>query len=236
MSVLGNYEPKDVLGFFEEICGIPHGSHDTKKISDFLKKFADDRNLEVHQDELNNIIIVKEATAGYENSAPVILQGHMDMVCEKTPESNIDFKTDGLKIMVDGDWITADGTTLGGDNGIAVAMILAVLDSKTMAHPRIEAVLTVDEEVGLLGAAGIDISMLKGKKFINIDSEEEGVFTTSCAGGVTATNVLPVNRENREGALVKILVDGLKGGHSGIEIDKERGSAHNLICPVNSIA
>ncbi|SFE21951.1 dipeptidase D [Peptostreptococcaceae bacterium pGA-8] len=229
MSVLGNYEPKNVLGFFEEICGIPHGSHDTKKISDFLKKFAEDRNLECYQDELNNIIIIKEATTGYENSDPIILQGHMDMVCEKTPESTIDFKTDGLKLLIDGDWLTADGTTLGGDDGVAVAMCLAVLDSEELSHPRVEVILTVDEEVGLLGAEGIDVSMLKGKKFINIDSEEEGIFTTSCAGGVTTINTIPVTLEKAQGVVVSIKVDGLQGGHSGIEIDKERGNGNILM-------
>ena len=152
MSILANLKPEKVFKYFEEICSIPHGSHDTKKISDYLKNFADDRSLECYQDSDNNIIIIKEATKGYENSDPIILQGHMDMVCEKTPESTIDFKNDGLDIYVDGDWIKARGTTLGGDNGIAIAMSLAILDSDEYEHPKLEFIATVDEEVGLLGA------------------------------------------------------------------------------------
>lgn len=232
MSVLGNLEPKKVFNYFEEICRIPHGSYDTKKISDFLKGFAEDRGLKCYQDQANNIIIIKEATPGYENSAPVILQGHMDMVCEKTPESDIDFKKDGLKLMIDGDFVTADGTTLGGDNGIAVAMSLAILDSDDIPHPRLEIVITTDEEVGLLGAEALDVSPLTAKKFINIDSEEEGIFTASCAGGVTATNKIPVEREQFSGDRVEILIDGLLGGHSGIEIDKERASGNILMARV----
>ncbi len=229
MSVLGNLKPEKVFHFFEEICGIPHGSYNTKKISDYLKKFADDRNLTCYQDENNNIIIIKEATAGYENSDPIILQGHMDMVCEKTPESNIDFSTDGLDIYVDGDWIKAHGTTLGGDNGIAVAMNLAILDGDEYEHPRLEVIATVDEEVGLLGAASLDVSKLSAKKFINIDSEEEGIFTVSCAGGVTVENNLPVARKETKGKRATLKVTGLLGGHSGIEIDKERANANVLL-------
>ncbi len=229
MSVLGNLKPEKVFHFFEEICSIPHGSYDTKRISDYLKKFAEDRNLTCYQDEDNNIIIIKEATAGYENADPIILQGHMDMVCEKTPESNIDFSKDGLDIYVDGDWVKAHGTTLGGDNGIAVAMSLAILDSDQYEHPRLEVIATVDEEVGLLGAASLDVSKLTAKKFINIDSEEEGIFTVSCAGGVTVENKLPIARTDAKGKKATLKVTGLLGGHSGIEIDKERANANILL-------
>lgn len=229
MGVLANLKPEKVFKYFEEICSIPHGSHDTKKISDYLKKFAEDRGLTCYQDEDNNIIMIKEATKGYENSDPIILQGHMDMVCEKTPESTIDFKKDGLDIYVDGDWVKARGTTLGGDNGIAIAMSLAILDSDEYEHPKLEFIATVDEEVGLLGAASIDVSKLKAKKFINIDSEEEGIFTVSCAGGVTVENTLPINYKETEGIKGHLKVSGLLGGHSGIEINKERANANVLL-------
>ena len=229
MSVLANLKPEKVFHYFEEICSIPHGSYDTKKISDYLKKFAQDRGLTCYQDNDNNIIIIKEATKGYENSDPIILQGHMDMVCEKTPESTIDFKKDGLDIYVDGDWVKARGTTLGGDNGIAIAMSLAILDSDEYEHPKLEFIATVDEEVGLLGAASIDVSKLTAKKFINIDSEEEGIFTVSCAGGVTVENTLPITYKDADGIKAHLKVSGLLGGHSGIEINKERANANVLL-------
>ncbi len=232
MSVLENLEPKSVFGFFEKISSIPHGSHDCERISNYLVDFAKERNLEVHQDSAWNVIIIKEATEGYENAAPVIIQGHMDMVCEKTADSDFDFDNDGLKLMIDGDVITADGTTLGGDDGIAVAIGLALLDADDIAHPRLEVVITSDEEVGLLGAEAIDVSPLKGRKMINIDSEEEGIFTASCAGGVSASALLPVERESVSGQKVRIVIDGLLGGHSGIEINKERASANTLIARV----
>ena len=192
-------------------------------------KFAEDRDLEHYQDDANNVIIIKEATAGYEKSEPIIIQGHIDMVCEKTPESDIDFTKDGLRLGIDGDWLYADGTTLGGDDGIAVAMALAVMDSKNLPHPRIEGVFTVDEEIGMLGAEVFDVSKLTAEKFLNIDSEDEGIFTVSCAGGVTAKAFVPVNREASKGTLCKITVSGLLGGHSGQEIDKEHGSANLII-------
>lgn len=229
MSVLGNLEPKNVFGYFEDITQIPHGSHDTKRISDWLVEFAEKRNLEHYQDQWNNVIIIKPASEGYENSDPVIIQGHMDMVCEKTPDSDFDFKKDGLKLLIDGDFVTADGTTLGGDDGIAVAMALALLDSDEYKHPRLEVVITSDEEVGLIGAEHIDVSKLTAKKFLNIDSEEEGIFTTSCAGGVSATNTIPVKRAEASGHAVEITVGGLKGGHSGIMINKERGNGNTIM-------
>ena len=229
MSVLGNLQPESVFGFFEEIAAIPHGSFDNERISNYLVDFAKARGLEHYQDEALNVIIIKEATPGYENAEPVIIQGHMDMVCEKTAESDFDFKNDGLKLIIDGDILTADGTTLGGDDGIAVAMGLALLDAKDIEHPRLEVVITTDEEVGLLGAEAIDVSPLKGRKMINIDSEEEGIFTSSCAGGVTATAIVPVEREAFAGDIYKIRIEGLLGGHSGIEINKERANANILM-------
>lgn len=229
MSVLNNVEPKEVFKFFEQIANIPHGSFNEKGISDYLKKFAEDRGLEVYQDDIYNIIIIKEASEGYEKVEPIILQGHMDMVCQKGDDVEFDFEKDPLKLLVDGDRLHADRTTLGGDNGIAVAMMLAALDSKTLKHPRLECVITVQEEVGQMGARDIDLSMLKGKRFINIDSEEEGVFSVSCAGGVDVHTKLPVSRKEHKGVAVELTISGLKGGHSGILIHLGRANSHILM-------
>ena len=226
MKVLENVEPKKVMSFFEEISSIPHGSKNEMQISNYLVNFAKERNLEVIQDEAYNVIIIKEATKGYEKAEPIILQGHMDMVCEKVKESNHNFKTDPLKLKIDGKYLTAEGTTLGADDGIAVAMELAILDSNDLQHPRVECIFTTDEETGLYGAEAIDVSMLKGKKLINIDSEDEGVFTVSCAGGTTTISKVPLNFEEVEGQTFQIKVSGLQGGHSGAEINKERLNAN----------
>ncbi len=229
MGVLSNLEPKAVFGFFEEICKIPHGSGNTKEISDYLVSFAKARKLEYYQDDINNVIIIKEATNGYESAEPVILQGHIDMVCEKAPHCTLDMEKEGLALITEGDLVYADGTTLGGDDGIAMAMAMAILDADNLSHPRIEAVFTVDEEIGLIGAGYIDVSPLKGRKMINIDSEEEGIFTVSCAGGINAKCILSVDREAFEGEVLSITVGGLLGGHSGVEIHKGRGNSNSLM-------
>jgi dipeptidase D len=229
MAVLSNLEPKEVFYYFEELCKIPHGSFDTKKISDYCVEFAKEQGLTWYQDETNNVIIVKEATPGYENAPAVIVQGHMDMVCEKTDECTIDFEKDGLELKVDGDHIYAEGTTLGGDDGIAVAYGLALLASKDIPHPKLEVVFTVDEEVGMLGAEAIDLSMLEGRTLINVDSEEEGIFLTSCAGGLRANLELPVSRVEEEGVAYEISLEGMTGGHSGTEIDKGHGNSNKLM-------
>lgn len=227
MGVLSNIEPYGVFRFFEEICGIPHGSSDTKKISDYLVKFATDRNLRFIQDGSNNVIIFKDGTAGYEDSAPVMLQGHMDMVCEKDADCDIDFEHDGLRLVFEDGEISADGTTLGGDDGIAVAFALAILDADDIPHPPLECVFTVDEEIGMLGAAAIDCSPLKSRIMLNLDSEDEGYLLVSCAGGACATCHIPVEYEDMAGELsiVRITLDGLSGGHSGVEIIKQRANA-----------
>ncbi|MBQ5686245.1 MAG: M20/M25/M40 family metallo-hydrolase, partial [Ruminococcus sp.] len=201
--------------FFEEICAIPHGSRNTKAISDYLVAFAKARGLRYIQDEVNNVIIFQEGTCGYEDHAPVILQGHMDMVCEKDASCPLDMAVDGLDIAHDGRYVFAKGTTLGGDNGIAVAYALALLDDPTIPHPPLEVVITVDEEIGMLGAAAIDLSELKSRILLNLDSEDEGVFTVSCAGGATATISLNAERRAVYGPCVRLCVDGLQGGHSG---------------------
>ena len=229
MGVLSNLEPREVFGYFEEICSIPHPSYREKKLSDYCVAFARQHGLEVHQDELGNVIIVKEATAGYEQVEPLIIQGHLDMVCEKEPGCQIDFEKEGLKLAVEGDCITALGTTLGGDDGIAIAYSLAILASDTLEHPRIEAMFTVSEEVGMEGAGAIDVSALKGHKLLNIDSEEEGYLLTSCAGGCRANMVLQAEHEKRQGKLYDIWIKGLKGGHSGVEIDKGRANSNILM-------
>lgn len=229
MAVLERLEPKNVFRFFEEICAIPHGSGNTKMISDYLVNFARERGLEYYQDALNNVIIIKSAAAGYEASEPVILQGHMDMVCEKAPDCDKDMAREGLDLVVEGDTVRAEGTTLGGDDGIAVAMMLAALDDPAMEHPRLECVFTVDEEVGMEGAVGLDVSKLRGKRLLNIDSEDEGVFTVSCAGGNRTHCVLPVKREAFTGKMLTITIDGLIGGHSGVEIHKGRANASRVL-------
>ena len=182
MRVLEHLEPNKVFYYFEEITKIPHGSTNTKQISDYLVEFAKERNLKYLQDDANNVIIWKEGTQGYENSAPVMLQGHIDMVCEKAPDCTIDMENEGLHLVYEDGTISANGTTLGGDDGIAVAYAMALLDSEDIPHPPLEAVFTTDEEIGMLGAAAMDMSVLKSRIMLNIDSEDEGYLLVSCAG------------------------------------------------------
>lgn len=229
MSVLGHLEPKSVFGYFEEICKIPHGSGNMDQISQFCVDFAKEHGLEYIVDDMKNVIIMKEATPGYEEVEPLIIQGHLDMVCDKRPDKEKDFLTEGLDLCTDGELIWADGTTLGGDDGIAVAYGLALLAAKDLEHPRLEVVLTVDEETGLYGAEAIDMSMLKGKKLINLDSEEEGIFTVGCAGGLTLEANIPVFTEEVEGVIYELKVTGLLGGHSGAEIHKGRANANVVL-------
>ena len=226
---LAGLEPASVFGFFEEICSIPHGSRNEKLISDYLVNFAKERGLKYIQDEVNNVIIFQEGTCGYEDHPPVILQGHMDMVCEKDASCPIDMATEGLDVTHDGFAVFANGTTLGGDDGIAVAYALALLDDTSIPHPPLEVVITTDEEVGMLGASKIDVSMLKGRTLINIDSEDEGIFTVSCAGGARATISLPEERRSVYGPCIRLAVDGLKGGHSGVEINQNRANANKIM-------
>lgn len=221
--------PQRVFYYFEQIAAIPHGSRNTKAISDYLVNFAKEHNLVWYQDENNNVVIVKEASAGYEAAEPIIIQGHMDMVCEKEKGVDIDFEKDGLKLYIDGDFLKAEGTTLGGDDGIAVAYALALLDSQEIAHPKLEVVITVDEEIGMLGADAIDLSMLTGHTMLNIDSDVEGSFLTGCAGGMAVNVTLPIKRVMQSGEKVALTITGLEGGHSGSEIDKEHGNANILM-------
>lgn len=229
MAVLDQLEPKNVFRFFEEMCAIPHGSYNTKAVSDWCVAFAKARGLEHYQDEMNNVILIKEASAGYEEAEPVILQGHLDMVCEKAPGCEKDMDREGLDLAVEGDYIYAEGTTLGGDDGIAVAMALAALDDDSLPHPRLEVILTTEEEVGMDGAMALDVSPIRGRKMLNLDSEAEGIFTVSCAGGSMAACGLPVARAPFGGDILRVRVEGLTGGHSGAEIHKGRANASMLL-------
>ena len=226
---LSGLKPESVFAYFEKICSIPHGSGNTKLISDYLVSFAKEQNIRYIQDETNNVILFQEGTCGYEDHAPVILQGHMDMVCEQDADCPINMETEGLDVTHDGGYVYAKGTTLGGDNGIAVAYALAILADRSIPHPPLEVIITVDEEVGMLGADVIDLSMLKGRTLLNIDSEEEGIFTVSCAGGATATLTLPADRRTVYGPCIKLTVDGLQGGHSGVEIHKNLANANKVM-------
>ncbi len=222
-------EPAAVFGYFEQICSIPHGSRSTKAISDYLVSFAVEHGISYEQDALNNILFYQEGTCGYEDHPPVILQGHMDMVCEKDADCPINMDTEGLDIAHDDTCIFARGTTLGGDNGIAVAYILALLADKSIPHPPLEIIITVDEEIGMEGAAGVDLSCFKGCTMINLDSEDEGIFTVSCAGGARGVIHLPVERRVVYGPCVKLTVEGLQGGHSGVEIHKNLANANKVM-------
>lgn len=229
MGILQGLEPAKVFYFFEEICNIPHTSYNEKALSDYCVNFAKERNLKFEQDNMGNVIIFAPATNGYEDIDPIMIQGHLDMVGEKTAECTLDLEKDGLKLLIDGDIIKADGTTLGGDDGIAVAYALAILDSDDTPHPALEVVFTVCEEVGLLGASAIDLSNCKAKKMINIDSEVEGVLTVGCAGGLRAWSHIPIKRIRKKGNSCTITIKGLVGGHSGTEIHKGRANANSLM-------
>lgn len=241
MSVLEGMKPVRVMHYFEEICKIPHGSGNTKQISDYCVAFAKSMGLSYIQDDSNNVIIMKDGSSGREQEEPVIIQGHLDMVCEKEKDVVIDFRTEGLSLEVRDGMLTAKGTTLGGDDGIAIAYALAILESEEISHPPIEAVFTVDEEIGMLGAEAIDCTPLRGKRMLNIDSEDEGIFLVSCAGGATVSCHLPVERakddETGENAIFdanacvkrQLTVTGLVGGHSGMEINKGRGNANQIM-------
>ena len=230
MGVLSELEPKSVFSYFEQLCAVPHGSGNTRQISDLCMAFAQARGFACRQDAVNNVIIWKDASPGYEDAEPIILQGHLDMVCAKTDDCEKDMTAEGLDLRTDGVSVWADRTSLGGDDGIAVAMVLAILADDTQPHPPLEVVFTVDEEVGMDGAFALECSDLKGRKLINIDSEEEGVFTVSCAGGVRVDSFLPGTRRPLSGEVgFTVTLDGLLGGHSGVEIDKGRANASHLM-------
>ena len=252
---LNELSPSEVFSYFEKICYIPHGSGNTGMIADYCLEFAKLHGLKARKDMSDNIVIFKAGSSGYEDCEPVILQGHLDMVCEKEPDCDIDMSVQSIKACTDGKMVWADGTTLGADDGIAVAFILAVLASDTIAHPPIQAVLTSDEEIGMLGARDLDTSDLTAKRLINIDSESEGILYVSCAGGVRAECDIPVVYEDAAGwvsggeqddnasdaagngqVCFEVKISGLAGGHSGVEIHKQHTNAIRLLASLLSHA
>ena len=220
-----------IFKYFEEISKIPRGSGNEKAISDFLVMFARENNLEVIQDEVLNVIIKKPASSGYENAPGVILQGHMDMVCEKNKDKVHDFTKDPITLRYIDDMIYADNTTLGADNGIAIALAMAILTSDDVKHPSLEVLLTVDEESGMTGANALNPENISGRILINMDSEEEGTLLVSCAGGSRTTTTLKADWQEPENGqeAYTVAIRGLKGGHSGMEIDKGRGNSNKLL-------
>lgn len=229
MAILTGLQPSGVFEMFEQLCGIPHGSRNTKAISDFCVRFAQEHGLDYRQDDSNNVILFAPATPGMEQAQPVMLQGHLDMVCEKEADCPLDLQKEGLNLRTDGEWIWAEGTTLGGDDGIAVAYALAILADPTIPHPPLEVVLTTDEEIGMLGAAAIDLSEVKARRVLNIDSEEEGVLLAGCAGGATVCCHIPLMWTLKKGLRATVQITGLRGGHSGMEIQKGRANANKLM-------
>lgn len=252
---INELSPSEVFSYFQEICAIPHGSGNTGMIADYCLEFAKLHGLKARKDAADNVVIFKAGSSGYEDCEPVILQGHLDMVCEKEPDCDIDMSVQSIKACTDGKMVWADGTTLGADDGIAVAFILAVLASDTIAHPPIQAVLTSDEEIGMLGARDLDTSELTAKRLINIDSESEGILYVSCAGGVRAECDIPVVYEDAVGwvsggeqddnasdaagngqVCFEVKISGLAGGHSGVEIHKQHTNAIRLLSSLLSHA
>lgn len=223
------YKPEKLFHFFEDISAIPRGSANEKAISDYLVAFAEERNLWYHRDALFNVIIKKPASAGAKEKPAVMLQGHTDMVCEKLAGVAHDFTTDPLDLIIKDGVLSANGTTLGGDNGAAVACMLAILNDDTLTHPALECVFTTQEEIGLNGAEALDKSLLSARTMINLDSEDEGVATVSCAGGLRFALTRPITRSKKEGMLLHLEATGLLGGHSGTDINKEHQNANLLM-------
>lgn len=226
---ISGYEPEKLFHFFEEISAIPRGSGNEKAVSDYLVAFAQERKLWVYRDEHNNVIIKKAGSKGAENRPAVMLQGHTDMVCEKRAGVEHDFEKDGIDLVVKDGVLSANGTTLGADNGVAIALMLMVLDDEDIQHPPVECVFTTQEEVGLIGAQALDKTQISARTMINMDSEEEGIATVSCAGGLRVELSKKVKRTAEEGTLVQIKMEGMFGGHSGTDIDKERQNANLLM-------
>ncbi|MBQ7045205.1 MAG: aminoacyl-histidine dipeptidase [Clostridia bacterium] len=229
MLTLESLKKERIFYYFTELCKIPHGSGDMQKINEYCVQFAKEHSLEYYTDDLFNVIIKKKASVGHEDHPAVILQGHLDMVCEKEPQVDIDFLNDPINVLTDGEFLFADHTTLGADNGIAVAMMLSILEDNSLEHPPIEAVFTTDEETGMYGALALDTSLLNARRLINIDSEEQGVLTAGCAGGITANTCVYLTSESVNNPCYEIKVGSLLGGHSGIDIDKNRLNANKVM-------
>lgn len=231
MNKVSELQPKLVWKYFDEITQIPRPSKKEEKIIQYLLDFAQKHQLEAEKDDAGNVVIRKPASKGMENATPVILQSHSDMVCEKNSDVDFNFETDPIQTYVDGDWVKAKGTTLGGDDGIGVAAALAVLASDNLKHPALECLFTSDEETGMTGAFGLQPGFLKGKILINLDSEDEGQLYIGCAGGMDTTVEMEYEKENipESWYSCKIKVSGLKGGHSGDDIEKGLGNANKIL-------
>ena len=229
---LEQLKPELVWKHFKAICQIPHPSHYEEKIREYVVEFAKAHNLEYSVDEACNVYVAKPATPGYENRKGIVLQAHLDMVAQKNNDKVFDFKTDPIEAYIDGEWVTANGTTLGADNGIGAAAILAILEDNTLEHGAIEGLFTATEETGLDGALGLKSGLLKGDILLNLDSETEGEFYVGCAGGIDINMAIPYTAvATPEGwSAMKLEVKGLKGGHSGIQISLQRGNANRLLC------
>ena len=232
LSVFEGLKPSLIWNHFEQILKIPHCSGNEKSLGDYIISVAMRLGLKWRRDKVGNIVVEKEASAGHQNANPVILQGHLDMVCEKNSDIEHDFSKDAIRAEVKGDWIQARGTTLGSDNGIGVAASLAIMESEDLVHGPLEFLFTVDEETGLTGATKIEQDFLKGRKLLNLDSEEEGVFTIGCAGGADSEITLPLEREKSEGEFYRLKLYGFRGGHSGIDINQGRGNAIKLLARI----
>jgi dipeptidase D len=225
-SIFSGLKPEKLWNHFEEILKIPHGSGNEKAFGDYIIAFAQKQKLEVERDKTGNVVVRKKAAKGHENAPGIVLQGHLDMVCEKNSDVKFDFKKDPIQAKVDGDWVSAVGTTLGSDNAIGVAAGLAVLEEDSLVHGPLECLYTVDEETGLVGARSIKPDFLKGRILLNLDSEDEGEFTIGCAGGADTAISLPLERSSRlTGQAYTLYLTGLKGGHSGMDIDLGRANA-----------
>lgn len=227
--LIQNRKPAAVFRFFEDICAIPHPSYHEEKIADYLCAFAAERGLECYRDSLHNVLIKKPATPDKKNAAPLLFQGHTDMVCVNTPDRKIDFLTEGLELYLEGDLLRAKGTTLGADDGIAVAVMLALLDGELSSHPALECLFTSAEEVGLDGAEGFDYSHVSARKMINMDSEDLGIVTAGCAGGLRSTLTKKCETVPVKGECLKVSLQGLFGGHSGVDICAGRANANKLM-------
>ena len=219
---------ENVLYYFKEICKIPRETYHVEKIANYLIEFAKENNLEYHTDNYHNVIIIKEAAKGYEKVPSIILQAHIDMVCQKKEDVKHDFRTDPIEVIEENGFLTANNTTLGADDGIGMAMILSILSSKEK-HGKIEALFTADEEVGMDGAMNLNTEYLHSNYLINLDSEDEGILTAGCAGGVRLEVTLPIERYEKVGKTLTITISNLKGGHSGVDINKQRVNAITFI-------
>ena len=226
-----NLEPKALWNKFADLNAVPRPSKKEERVIAFMMEFGQKLGLETFEDDIRNVIIRKPATPGMENRKPIVLQGHLDMVHQKNNDTDFDFDTQGIDMYVDGDWVRARGTTLGADNGLGVAMIMAILESTTIKHPAIEALFTIDEETGMTGALNLKGGILKGEILLNMDTEEDDEIDIGCAGGIDVTATRDYNEEETpEGSVAyTITVKGLSGGHSGMDIHKGLGNANKIM-------